>query len=478
MCLNISRVERTFTYNWSGDRIISPLVSAARLVPGSRRTSLDMDVREFLAIEHSAELRNFFRKRIVDEQPASAREKFFIGRKGSFDWRMRCVIEAFGRFKHLPVKGRAREEWLLPAETLANGGGDCEDLAFLLMALLGEAGVSQSCLRVAFGHLVETQPNGSQRQLSHAWVMYQMESGVWIILDPLERVEQHLRAKSPVKPRPAVAAASYEYRPLFVFNRNHLWRVHGPKDSKHVLDLDSYLGRRTFWKEYNPSFAMGVHSDIFDRQMKELSALERFTVKSASFDLDASVLMYDPRDHCDFGYINESWARVQTRLDSGDSRDLGFACHTVGDFYAHSLYAHVVEPVADQLPLYDPAQPVNPGAKQDEVFDRAKFSINNDAPALNEAQTRAFWQGKLVSGQWWRWYTTYPDEIQTKQELAPRRCLPDHDLLAVDAKSSENNPKHLYPTKAAYNRQFDLRKNAAERHVRALFLTWYARHRA
>ena len=478
MCLNISRVERTFAYNWAGDQIVSPLVTAARHVPGSKRTSLDVDVREFLAIEHSAEVRNFFLGKIVDSRPVQERERFFVGRKGSFDWRMRCVIEGFGRFRHRPARDRGREEWLLPAETLANGGGDCEDLAFLLMALLGEAEISQSCLRLAFGHLVETNSDGGQRRLPHAWVMYQLEGGAWMILDPMERVDQRLRAKSAVKPAASVASATYEYQPLFVFNRDHLWRVHGPKRNQPSCDLNTYLGRRKFWKSYDPAFAMGVHNDIFDNQMKELTWLERFTVKSASLALDANVLSYDPRDHCDFAYIDESWRRIQDRLNSGEVSDLGCACHAVADFYAHSLYAHVVSPVSGALPLFDPAQGLDPGASQDAVFDRARFDINNAKPALTEAQTRTRWQGKLISGQWWRWYTTYPNDIQKQQELAPRRCLPDHDLLAVDAKSTKDNPKHLYPTKAAYNQQFDLRKNAAERHVRAVFLDWHAKHRA
>ncbi len=478
MCLNISRINRTFSYNWAGDEIVSPLVTAARLVPGSKRVSLDIDVREFLAVEHSAEVRNFLLDKIVDGRPWEEKERFFIGKKGSFDFRMRCVIEAFGKFRYLSVKGRGREEWLLPAETLANGGGDCEDLAFLLMALLGEAEISQSCLRLVFGELVETDPGGGQSRHAHAWVMYQLEGGAWMILDPLERVDQHLRAKSAMKPKPAVAAASYEYQPLFVFNRDHLWRVHGPNGEKRSRDLDTYLGRRKFWKHYDPAFAMGVHNDIFDNQMKEPSWFERFTVKSASLAVDANVLSYDPRDHCDFAYIGDGWQRIQQRLASGDVGDLGLACHAVADFYAHSLYGHVVAPIAGKLPLYDPAQPINPGAKQDAVFSRTRFSINNDKPALSEAQTRTYWQGKLISGQWWRSFTTYPNDIQTPPVLGPRRCLPDHDLLAVDDRSAADNPKHLYPTMAAYNAQFDLRKSAAERHVRAVFVVWYAKHRS
>jgi hypothetical protein len=277
-------------------------------------------------------------------------------------------------------------------------------------------------------------------------------------------------------PAATAANATYEYRPVFVFNRDHLWRVRGPKRDQASYDLDTYLGRRTFWKNYDPAFAMGVHNDIFDNQMKELSWLERFTVKSASLALDANVLSYDPRDHCDFAYIDESWRRIQDRLNSGDVSDLGCACHTVADFYAHTLYAQVVPAASGVLPLYDPTHPVGPGTTQDAVFDRTRFDINNKKPALMEAQTRVCWQGKLISGQRWSWYTTYPDDIQAKAELASRRCLPDHDLLAVDAKSTKDNPKHLYPTKTVYNQQFDLRKSAAERHVRALFLDWHAKH--
>ena len=212
--------------------------------------------------------------------------------------------------------------------------------------------------------------------------------------------------------------------------------------------------------------------------MKRLSWFERFTVKTASLAMDANVLSYDPRDHCDFAYIDESWRRIQERLDSGSVSDLGRACHTVADFYAHTLYGHVVEPASGWLPLYVPSHPIDPGAKQDAVFDRAKFSINNDKPALTEAQTRAYWQGKLISGQWWRWYATYPDDIQKPKLLGPRRCLPDHDFLAVDDKATQDDPKHLYPTQALFNQQFNLRKDAAERHVGAVFAKWYAQHRS
>ena len=479
MCMNLSRISRTFAYNWAGDQIVSPLVEAARRVPGSKRTSLSIDVREFLAIDHSAEVGKFFFEQIVEVLPYGERERFFFGQTGNFDYRMHRVIEAFGKFRYLPVKGRGREEWLLPAETLANGGGDCEDLSFLLMALLEESGISRSCLRLVFGRLVETSPAGKRRSHDHAWVMYQLEGGSWMVLDPVERVEQHQRgAKSPAKGRQSAASArsSYEYQPFFVFNRDHLWRVHGPNADKTNHELRHYIPNRSFWENYDPAFAMNVHNSIFDTQMSELSWFDRFTVKTASLGLDANVLCYDPRDHCDFAYIDEAWQLIHQRLGTGDVGDLGRACHAVADFYAHSLYAHVQPATGGDLPLYDPARPVNPGSKQDAVFDRKKFSINNAKPPLDEPATRAFWKGKLISGQWWRNYSTYPDDIQSPTLLGPRRCLPDHDLLAVDDQTSADKPEHLYPTKQAFNDQFNLRKHAAERHVRAIFLDWSQKH--
>ena len=482
MCLNLSRICRTYPYNWAGDQIVSPLIPAARRVPGSKSTSLDMDVREFLAIEHSAEVRNFFFNKIIKNLPCQERDRFFIGGKGNFDFRMLRVIEAFGNFSYLEIKSTGREEWLLPAETLANGGGKCEDLSFLLMTLLEEAGISRSCLRLALGELVETSPSGKERRHDHAWVMYQLEGGSWMILDPVERVDQHLRKpKAFVKPaRVSISAktaqSSYEYQPMFVMNRDHLWRVHGPEADKHPRDLESYLSNRKLWANFNPAFGMGVHDSIFDSQMPELSWFDLFTVKTASLGLDANVLSYDPRDHCDFAYVDESWQRIQERLNTGTVGDLGRACHAVADFYAHTLYAHVTSPTGSHLPLYNPANPIDPGTKQDAVFDRDKFSINNNAPSLTEAATRAYWKGRLISGQWWRDYTTYPNDIQTPKKLDPRRCLPDHDLLAVDDEIKTAKPGHLYPTVKAYNQQFSLRKSAAERHVRSVFLDWYSKH--
>ena len=99
--MNLSRINRTYPYNWTGDQIGSPLVEAARRVPGSKSTSLSIDVREFLAIDHSAEVRKFFFEQIVEVLPYEERERFLFGKPGNFDYRMHRVIEAFGKFRYL-----------------------------------------------------------------------------------------------------------------------------------------------------------------------------------------------------------------------------------------------------------------------------------------------------------------------------------------------------------------------------------------
>lgn len=62
------------------------------------------------------------------------------------------------------------------------------------------------------------------------------------------------------------------------------------------------------------------------------------------------------------------------------------------DFYAHSLYAHVVPATGGHLPLYDPSHPVNPGSRQDAMFDRNKFTINNDKPVFKDASLWSHWE--------------------------------------------------------------------------------------
>ena len=83
----------------------------------------------------------------------------------------------------------------------------------------------------------------------------------------------------------------------------------------------------------------------------------------------------------------------------------------------------------------------------------------------------ASWNGKIISGQWWRWFTSYPNDIQNPAELNPRRCLPDHDMLAVDG-PTKHSTQHIYTDDAKYQEQFALRKRAAVEHIRKVYEAW------
>ena len=104
-----------------------------------------------------------------------------------------------------------------------------------------------------------------------------------------------------------------------------------------------------------------------------------------------NVLNYDPRDHFDFAYVPEGWKRVQKRLASGSIADFGLATHAIGDFYAHSFYAHCVPPGSDGLlPIYDPAAPPDLSSV---AYDFANLPLPECAQSSQDAAD--LWQGRL-----------------------------------------------------------------------------------
>jgi hypothetical protein len=450
-----------------------------RRIPNTRKRKYPIDIRGFLSIERNAVLRRAL-SHMVEKLSAADARRFFARQPGSFDYRARVVQEFLsGEVAHKP-SARRFDEWLFPEETLARGGGDCEDLAFLLAALLEESGISRTCIRVALGRLVDHK---SGEGGYHAWVVYQCEDGGWQILEPAALNRKALTARAARHKRLAAASAKtrsrtgaladtdIEYVPHFVFNRDHLWRIRG-RDRQPAMGFTDYLGFRIdrFWEKFDPSFAVKAHEHIFDHALAGvLSPDEIEQVKHRSFIVDVNVLHYDPRDHFDFAYIPEGWQRVRERLTSGGIADFGLAAHAIGDFYAHSLYAHCVPPGADGLlPLYDPAAPQDPARF---VYDFSNLPIPGCGKSAQAAAD--LWRGRLVSGQWWRWYTTYPDALETEAELSPRRCLPDHDAVAVDSRTCPDAHR-LYPGVRQYRRQYRLRLEAAIRHVRKEAESWAA----
>jgi hypothetical protein len=120
------------------------------------------------------------------------------------------------------------------------------------------------------------------------------------------------------------------------------------------------------------------------------------------------------------------------------------------------------------LPPYNPASG-SPGTLQpDYQFLKQEPRPGNADDADTFAQR---WHGKIISGQWWRWYTTYPREL--RHELTVHRCLPDHDRLAVDGPNLDSDCGHaLYPNAADYENQFRLRRAAAVEHIENVYTAW------
>jgi hypothetical protein len=468
-------------WHWAGDEIVyDAVIPAARRIPNTNRKNYPIDIREFLSIESNAALRHAL-QRLIERLSAEDARRFSSRTPGSFDFRAHTIQKFLSEEVRYLRSTRGFDEWLFPEETLARGGGDCEDLAFLLAALLDESGISRTCIRVALGRLIDHQSGDGGY---HAWVVYQCEDGGWEILEPalLNRTGRAARdarhkklargaTKGKLMPR-ASATSDIEYVPHFVFNRDHLWRIRS-RDQQAAMGLKDYLGFRIdrFWTKFDPAFAVKTHEHIFDEALAGILSQEEIgLVKHQSFIVDVNVLHYDPRDHFDFAYISRGWKRVQKRLANGSIADFGLAMHSIGDFYAHSFYAHFVPPGPDGLlPLFDPSHPPD---LSNAVYDFSNLPIPGCAQDPQSAAD--LWKRRLISGQWWRWYSTYPDELQTQAQLALRRCLPDHDAVAVDSSSRPDSHK-LYATVRQYKRQFKLRLDAAIRHVRLEAQAWASR---
>ncbi len=484
MCLQSSAVRPYQQWRWSGDEIVhSPVIPAARRPAGSRQRGYDIDIREYLSIQSNTVVSTCLHA-FLNTLPASEQLRFLHRSEGSFDFRADMVVRSMAKLRYIRSR-RNFDQWLFPDETLSLGGGDCEDLAFLLAALLGASGISPECIRLALGKIIDHSDPENPRSWSHAWVMYQRENSAWQILEPLAKIHRPASARGARGARGAhgrggaagsrsagagsVALQDVEYRPHFVFNQNHLWRVRSPS-LEAAEPFADYLSERAddYWRGFDPSFAAGVHNDIFDHALTGMTWAELQIVKSASLGVDANVLGYDPRDHFDFAYIAEGWQRVRARLATGELRDFGLATHAIADFYAHSLYGWFARDklVQGKLPIYDPDQPLPPGELDYGFLQNEKRPEGGD----DAAQFAERWRGKLISGQWWRWYTTYPSDLRA--DVPARRCLPDHDRLAVDSPNLGSGGNALFADAPAYGRQFQLRRQAAIDHIAAEYKRW------
>jgi hypothetical protein len=498
-------------WNWNGDEIVHlPIVPASRPIPGSKiKKRYPIDVREYLTTTNNAVVGERL-SAIIKKLPPDAQSLFRSHSRGSFDFRADVVLESFGDLHYKPkanLSDRCPDAWLYPDETLAQGGGDCEDLAFLLAALLMASGISGYCVRVALGAFHITLADGKRERHDHCWVMYQNEGAVWEILEPITKVRGRSgKSHSSLTRQPA---RNLEYVPHYVFNTDHLWQIHSRDLNRHTR-FQAYCQQRQFWNKFDPSFAAGVHNTIYDQALKgKIPDTALGTIKRKSLMLDVNILTYDPRDHFDNGYIPEGWDRVKTRLaafakNNNDWDSFGAAVHSIGDFYAHSSYVHfaVLQNAASsrgQAAVYSPgvnlvappqytASPADPSLPPFDLTSGV-FSMNTNLWKGTKQQAAAQWGGKLISGRYAQKYdpkagffegfTSLPLDLTQAANYSTRGALPHHNEIAVDDPSVSADHK-LYRAIAsgpadrqAYANQFRWRKNTAIQHIQKALLDNY-----
>lgn len=509
MCLQVSLIKPWDSWNWDGDEIVyRPIIPASRTIPNTKKR-YPIDIRGFLTTTDNAVVSEKLGELIHSLSP-SDQACFRSRSKGSFDFRADTILQSFSKLRYLRKAnrvGRGPDAWLYPDETLAQGGGDCEDLAFLLAALLLAAGISRYCVRVALGSLRIRLANGNMQTHDHCWVMYQNESAVWEILEPMTAIGSRSGKHGVSAVQSDVH--SLEYVPHYVFNADHLWQIHSRDFDRDVTFLD-YCVEREFWGKFDPAFAVGVHNTIYDQALKsKIPASALSAIKRSSLWLDANILTYDPRDHFDNGYISEGWDRVDARLaafrdDNTDWGSFGAAAHAIGDFYAHSSYVHFAQlqnaaSNNGQAVIYSlgvplvasPRYTVMPAHPSLPPFDLTlnAFSMNTELWTGTKQQAAQQCAGKLISGRYaqkydsvatfWEGFTSIPTPLAQAPDFKTRGALPHHNEIAVDDATMGSKHK-LYsassygPTdRKAYANQFRWRVNTAIQHIQKALLDNY-----
>jgi hypothetical protein len=503
MCFQVSAIKRWNSWNWNGDEIVHlPIVPASRPIPGSKsKKRYPIDIREYLTTTNNAVVAERLTG-IVKHLPTDAQSCFRSKSRGSFDFRADTVLESFTDLRYIStpsISARSPDAWLYPDETLAQGGGDCEDLAFLLAALFMAAGISSYCVRVALGSIHITLPNGKKVTHDHCWVMYQNEGAVWEIIEPLVAIASK-STKSSAR-QGSQGAVSLEYIPHYVFNTDHLWQIHS-RELNRRANFQDYCHTRSFWNHFDPSFAASVHNTIYDEALgSSIPAAALSAIKRKSLWLDVNLLAYDPRDHFDNAYIPEGWQRVNERLsafraNNNDWDNFGAAAHSIGDFYAHSSYVHfaVLQNAASpkgQAIIYEPSVNLvappryssntpDPSLPSFDLTSNA-FSMNTNLWKGTKLQAAAQWENKFISGRYAQKYdpwagffenlTGIPLELSQAPDFNTRGCLPRHDEIAVDDQNMSSSQRLYRSTtsspkdRQSYANQFRWRKNTAVRHI-------------
>ena len=522
MCIQTSGV-RFEAVDWDGLSIIQDcIVPSSRPVPYQEKLgNYDIDVREFLISERNAVIGRTLGEdipRFISSLGNGSLAQFTGRGPGCYDFRAHIVC-AFVAETIAYKLNRRRNAWQFPDETLTLKFGDCEDRAFLIASLLLGSGISGYNYRVVLGKVRVEQAGRKTTEHDHMWVMYKNEIGGWRLIEPLLGTAQAEESAASAMIAPGDTTVTYE--PYFLFNDRHLWRVPKPQVAH---SLSEHLNLAGQWSKLKPSFAGAAHktivSDALSRgpngQPASAAVLAiRNTLTSSTYfkgavfgfgpivaRIDRNTGAYDPRDHFDNAYIDESWGYVNQRLDAFKHDHTNFdsfdaAAHGIADFYAHTSFVHFASKVPQYLSKFDGKDCVTPyhsplqlapnyGAGQDfELTLGKKFSVNAKYASQHSNQPiPALWAGKLISGRYAQDGDTQPGLINQLFEEGPshippgllnapdfwhRWSLPHHNEIAVDSDSGSNK---LYNS-SEYARQFLLRSSTASRHIREAFYSVY-----
>lgn len=497
MCFANSRVNGLRRWNWDGERIIhDSIVPSSRPVVMQQTGGYDIDVREFLVSKDNAIMRRTLEgdiRKFIEKLDGASWELFLSRQPGSFDLRAYVITE----FVSKKVEYRLTEgldPWQFPDETLSLLSGDCEDRALLIASMLLASGISSFNVRVALGKF-RAWFGEKHEDIDHVWVMYKDEAGKWQVIEPAAHVARSNKKSKKVGKKKNMPDSA-EYIPFFIFNDVHLWTMqnHTLYEGKDALRL------KRNWSKLDPSFAGWVHKTILNEALTPdvcpdwvLASLNRhFTsvLWKRSLTVDDVDLPggYDPRDHFDNGYIEESWKQVAIRL--GQFRIAGIrnldlfhrAAHAIGDFYAHSSYGEFGTVKNGKLALYDPnntaaslPQPPNYGPGSNFDIASGKFTTNDALWKGSHEEAAALWKGKLISGRYAQKddsknvveaITSIPASLKAGKGFSLRGALPHHNEIAVD----EDKGSNILYDHTKFATQYKLRKDAAVRHIQQAFV--------
>lgn len=463
--------------DWSGVLVVNPPSTIVRrLLPGRGTAArpVEMDIRGFVPSRPSSVVSDWIRERLSDAAGENAWLAPALARRRERTWYdLVAHTVADVVFREIPYRARHGDAWQLPEETLALGVGDCEDRATLLASSLIAAGISPYNVRVALGTITVKRPGrAGQKRHPHAWVVYRSEHGSWSALEPVP------------KGGGKQAAASFLYSPEYVFNGDHQW-------STRALELPPMRRR---WNSLEPAFHGEIHRSIVAEaaeraglpQLVRSRMARSFTTLFGNVIDEPDLARYDPRHHFDTALIPAGWANVLGWLrtyrkkpltDAVGIRCACWAVHAIGDFYAHSTYAHFLERERRGALPYDP-ETGRPALAfdypNDPDFQRAALSYY--LPWWNPSHFDRFakWRGHAISGR----YSLKGDShgaVEKFVNLAPAAAfptpaarslagsLPHHDEIAVDEEHGSNK---LYGPQR-YRAQYRLRYALAVAHIAA-----------